>query len=169
MLIEDLLARAKAVEKPNGCPRPSQRGPHTSIVIGVSSRARPLPVAELPTLNWDFEYGLDPAGAFELASSLGGSSGRAVLISALRFHHRQAGRTYTAVSNTASQTAGRETMARWLDGGLSLDLLWCVGGPWPTGPHEQTIRSLVSRHGGSVAQVDDDTSVVQAYLNAVWR
>src|ERR687898_2783337 len=33
MLIEDLLARAQAVDKPNGCPRPSRRGPHTSIVI----------------------------------------------------------------------------------------------------------------------------------------
>src|SRR5215216_431133 len=33
MLIEDLLARAQAVDKPNGCPRPSRRGPHTSIVM----------------------------------------------------------------------------------------------------------------------------------------
>jgi 2-hydroxycyclohexanecarboxyl-CoA dehydrogenase len=36
MLIEDLLARAQALDKPNGCPRPSRRGPHTSIVIGFT-------------------------------------------------------------------------------------------------------------------------------------
>src|SRR5688572_12621679 len=33
MVIEDLLARVQAVEKPNGCPRTNRRGPHTSIVI----------------------------------------------------------------------------------------------------------------------------------------
>src|SRR5215203_786140 len=37
MLIEDLLAPTKAVDKPNGCPHPSRRGRHTSIVM-----ARPL-------------------------------------------------------------------------------------------------------------------------------
>src|SRR5918995_6281304 len=52
MLIEDLLARAQAVDKPNGCPRPSRRGPHTSIVMGHCSTPRFSPsshkaVAEL--------------------------------------------------------------------------------------------------------------------------
>ena len=40
MLIEDLPVRAQALEQPNGCPRPSRRGPHTSIVSG-HGRHRP--------------------------------------------------------------------------------------------------------------------------------
>jgi hypothetical protein len=42
MPIEDPLARAQAVDKPNGCPRPSRRGPHTSIVIWAWSDGREL-------------------------------------------------------------------------------------------------------------------------------
>src|SRR5262249_55006162 len=36
MLIRDLLARAQADDKPNGCPRPGRGGPHTSIVMPVA-------------------------------------------------------------------------------------------------------------------------------------
>jgi hypothetical protein len=42
MLIEDLPVRVQAVEKPNGCPRPSRRGPHTSIVSGRAARMADL-------------------------------------------------------------------------------------------------------------------------------
>lgn len=138
-------------------------------VVGTSSRARTLSVAELPGLDWDFDYGVDLHGAFELASSLlVGSDGRVVLISAVEFNHRRRDGTYTANRDAASQAAGRDTIARWLDAELAVDLLWCVGAPWPTGRHEQTIRSLIRGHGGFVAQVDGDTPVVDTYLYTVW-
>src|ERR671910_2939247 len=57
MLIEDLLARAQAVEKPNGCPRPSRRGPHTSIVIWRRS------TAELVAAESAVRVLVDPTGA----------------------------------------------------------------------------------------------------------
>src|SRR5687767_557657 len=48
MLIEDLPVRAQAVDKPNGCPRPSWRGPHTSIVSGRGLVPAGAKYGELP-------------------------------------------------------------------------------------------------------------------------
>ena len=137
-------------------------------IVGFSSAARQLPLDELRQVNWDFENGLDLAGALVLAATLlDGRHGRVVVLSSLDFRLVHNGTSATTRSRDPLE-AGREDLAAMVASGLSVDLLWGGDRTHPASAHIERCAEIVTSHGGFVARLDDPHVTSRDYLMAKW-